>query len=98
MSMHDLTLATARDGLRRKRFSARELTAHFLDAIEVINPRINAFITVTPELALAQAAAADAALARGEAGPASGCCRSSGPKSSETERFEVMRLIASARI
>jgi aspartyl-tRNA(Asn)/glutamyl-tRNA(Gln) amidotransferase subunit A len=72
MSMHDLTLATARDGLRRKRFSARELTAHFLDAIEVINPRINAFITVTPELALAQAAAADAALARGEAGPLTG--------------------------
>jgi aspartyl-tRNA(Asn)/glutamyl-tRNA(Gln) amidotransferase subunit A len=66
MSMHDLTLAAARDGLRARKFSARELTGHFLAAINALNPRLNAFITVTPELALRHAEAADAALARGE--------------------------------
>jgi aspartyl-tRNA(Asn)/glutamyl-tRNA(Gln) amidotransferase subunit A len=67
MSMHELTLAAARDGLRAKTFSARELTDHFLAAIGALNPRLNAFITVTPELALQHAQAADAALARGDA-------------------------------
>jgi aspartyl-tRNA(Asn)/glutamyl-tRNA(Gln) amidotransferase subunit A len=66
MSFFDLTLAQARDGLRAKRFSARELTTAFLTAIEQLNPRLNAFLTVTAERALQQAAAADAALARGD--------------------------------
>ncbi|MCW3474909.1 Asp-tRNA(Asn)/Glu-tRNA(Gln) amidotransferase subunit GatA [Limobrevibacterium gyesilva] len=68
----ELTLVAARDGLRRKQFSARELTGAFLGAIEALNPRLNAFITVTPELALEHAAAADAALARGEQGNLTG--------------------------
>jgi aspartyl-tRNA(Asn)/glutamyl-tRNA(Gln) amidotransferase subunit A len=62
----DLTLAEARSGLRAGRFSSRELTQAFLDAIAVLNPKLNAFITVTGEAALAQADAADVALARGE--------------------------------
>jgi aspartyl-tRNA(Asn)/glutamyl-tRNA(Gln) amidotransferase subunit A len=66
MNMHELTLAEARDGLRARRFSAAELTGHFLDAIAAHNPALNAFITVTPELAMKHAAAADAALAKGE--------------------------------
>jgi aspartyl-tRNA(Asn)/glutamyl-tRNA(Gln) amidotransferase subunit A len=65
--MFDLTLAGARAALRRREFSARELTTAYLAAIEALNPRLNAYITVTPELALRQADAADAALARGEA-------------------------------
>jgi aspartyl-tRNA(Asn)/glutamyl-tRNA(Gln) amidotransferase subunit A len=67
MSFFDLTLAQAREGLRARRFSARELTAAFLSAIERLNPRLNAFLTVTAERALQQADAADSALARGEA-------------------------------
>ena len=70
--MFDLSLAAARDALRARKFSSRELTQAYLDAIAVLNPRVNAYITVTPERALAQADAADAALAGGEAGPLAG--------------------------
>ena len=70
--MFSLTLAETRAALRRRDFSARELTTAYLAAIAALNPRLNAFITVTPELALRQAAAADAALARGEAGALTG--------------------------
>ena len=68
----DFTLAGARAALRQRDISAVELTNHFLSAIDTLNPVLNAFITVTPELARAQAAAADAALARGEHGPLTG--------------------------
>ncbi len=70
--MFSLTLAGARDALRARHVSARELATACLGAIEALNPRLNAFITITPELALRQADAADAALARGAAGPLAG--------------------------
>jgi len=70
--MFDFTLAGARAALRARQVSARELTTAHLGAIEALNPGLNAFITVTPDLALRQAAAADAALARGEAGNLTG--------------------------
>jgi len=68
----DFTIANAVAALRRREFSARELTEAHLGAIDGLNVRINAFITLTPELALAQADAADHALARDEAGPLAG--------------------------
>ncbi len=61
-----LTLADARRKLRAKEISSVELTDAFLGAIERLNPQINAYITVTPDLAREQAKAADAALAKGE--------------------------------
>jgi aspartyl-tRNA(Asn)/glutamyl-tRNA(Gln) amidotransferase subunit A len=70
--MFDLTLAGARAALRRREFSAVELTEAYLDAIAALNPQLNAYITVTPDLALGHARAADAALARGEAGNLTG--------------------------
>ena len=63
----DLTIAEAAAALRRHDFSAQELTQAHLDATATLNPRLNAFITVTPERALQQAEAADAALASGGA-------------------------------
>src|SRR5271157_4843284 len=72
MSLSDLTIAAARDGLRARDFTARELTEAHLAAIAALNPRLNAFITVTGERALAQADAADEALARGEFAPLAG--------------------------
>ncbi len=68
----DLTIAEAAAALRKRDFTARELTQAHVDATEQLNPRLNAFITVTPERALQQADAADAALASGEAGPLAG--------------------------
>jgi aspartyl-tRNA(Asn)/glutamyl-tRNA(Gln) amidotransferase subunit A len=72
MSLTDLTLVEAREGLRKNDFSARELTGAYLEAIARLNPRLNAYLTVTDRQALAQAEKADAELARGEARPLTG--------------------------
>jgi aspartyl-tRNA(Asn)/glutamyl-tRNA(Gln) amidotransferase subunit A len=60
------------DDLRARRISATELTRHFLDRIERLDRALNAFISVTREQALAQAAAADRSLANGHATPLTG--------------------------
>ncbi len=70
--MHTKTLAELAQGLKRREFSSRELTQHFLDRIRRHDGTLNAFITVTPERALADADAADVALDRGEGGPLTG--------------------------
>ena len=59
--------------IRDKSASAVEATQSVLDRIADVNPRINALVDLMPEEALATAAAADRALARGEAvGPLHG--------------------------
>ena len=68
----DLTLAQARDGLRRRDFSALELTDAYLAAIEALNPKLNAYVLVTGEAARAQAKVADAALVAGTHAPLTG--------------------------
>ena len=66
--MHELSLEAIRSALARGEFSASEITAHFLERIARLDPALNAFITVDPEAALAQARAADTARAGGRAG------------------------------
>jgi aspartyl-tRNA(Asn)/glutamyl-tRNA(Gln) amidotransferase subunit A len=67
----DLTLADARSGLEKKKFSAVELTKAHVEAIEKARS-LNAFIVETPDRALAMAAESDALIAKGEARPLEG--------------------------
>ena len=64
--MMDWTLASARDALRSKAVSAVELTQQHLDAIEALNPTLNAYITGTGDQAIDQARAAEVRRAGGE--------------------------------
>jgi len=69
----DLSLVEAADGIQARKWSARELAEACLARIEALNPKLNAFISVEAEEALAAADAADAALAKGKkAGPLHG--------------------------
>ncbi|WP_373185362.1 Asp-tRNA(Asn)/Glu-tRNA(Gln) amidotransferase subunit GatA [Halopseudomonas sp.] len=65
--MHEHTLAQLSRALQSKTLSSVELTEHYLKRIEQLDPLLNSFITVAPELALAQAKAADARIAGGTA-------------------------------
>ncbi|MBN9309776.1 MAG: Asp-tRNA(Asn)/Glu-tRNA(Gln) amidotransferase subunit GatA [Devosia sp.] len=67
-----LTLAAARDGLKRKDFTSSELTGAYLKAIEGANPKLNAYVAVTAEQALEQAKASDGKLAAGQGGSLEG--------------------------
>jgi len=66
------TVAELSRSLARGEFSSTELTRDYLRRIKQFNGVYNAYITVTEELALAQAAAADQRRARGEHGPLTG--------------------------
>ncbi len=70
--MHTKSIAELGAGLRAGEFSSVELTRHFLDRIERLDTRLNSFITVTSESALAAAEAADQALKTGDDTPLTG--------------------------
>ncbi len=66
-----LTIAEVRERLRKKEFSALELTDAHLAAIERARA-LNAFVYETPDKAREMAQASDARLLRGEGGPLEG--------------------------
>jgi aspartyl-tRNA(Asn)/glutamyl-tRNA(Gln) amidotransferase subunit A len=66
MTLNTLSIAEARDLLRRREISARDLTMSCLAAIDT-SDELGAFVHRTPDIALDQARAADARLAAGEA-------------------------------
>jgi aspartyl-tRNA(Asn)/glutamyl-tRNA(Gln) amidotransferase subunit A len=68
--LYDLTIHEAADLLARREVSSRQLTQAVLDRIRQVEERIGAFVTVTEELALQQADAADKRIAAGDATPA----------------------------
>jgi aspartyl-tRNA(Asn)/glutamyl-tRNA(Gln) amidotransferase subunit A len=70
--MINASLKALAAALADRKISSVELATLFLDRIERLNPRLNAFITTDPEKSLAMARAADARLARGEGGPLTG--------------------------
>jgi aspartyl-tRNA(Asn)/glutamyl-tRNA(Gln) amidotransferase subunit A len=73
MNLSDLTLTATAGQIARREISSLALTRAFLARIGQHDPQINAFITVTPDLALRQAEAADRDLEAGNpAGPLHG--------------------------
>ncbi|HRL93681.1 MAG TPA: Asp-tRNA(Asn)/Glu-tRNA(Gln) amidotransferase subunit GatA [Pseudomonas sp.] len=66
--MQQLTLAEIARALAAKEFSASELSSHLLARIKALDPQLNSFISLTEELAMSQAKAADARRAAGESG------------------------------
>src|SRR5690242_20600301 len=66
-----LTLAEARERLRKKEITALELTDAHIGAVEAARA-LNAFVKETPEHAREMARASDARLQKGEGGPLEG--------------------------
>ena len=67
-----LSVQEAHSHLTSRQISSVELTQACLDRIEAVEDRVQSFLTLTPETALAQAEAADRMLAAGEGGPLTG--------------------------
>ncbi|HEX9013945.1 MAG TPA: amidase, partial [Anaerolineaceae bacterium] len=65
----DLSITEAVQALRSGEISSRELTSACLERIDRLEPHLHAFITLTPDLALRQAAQADARLASARRAP-----------------------------
>jgi len=60
------TISTVREALTTKQLSARELTKAFYERIGHENPKLNAYLALSPERAYAQADRVDAAIAKGD--------------------------------
>jgi aspartyl-tRNA(Asn)/glutamyl-tRNA(Gln) amidotransferase subunit A len=72
IDLGSLTLREAASLLADREVSSVELTHAVLDRIERVDADVKAFVTVTPDEALAQARQADARIASGDAGPLTG--------------------------
>jgi len=69
---NQLTIHEAHELLKARKLSSVELTKICLERIGQIEPRVQALVTVTEELALQQAQKADELLAAGDTGPLTG--------------------------
>jgi aspartyl-tRNA(Asn)/glutamyl-tRNA(Gln) amidotransferase subunit A len=67
--LHELTIHEALTGMRAGEFSSVELTNALLARIDAVDPQVQAYLTVTREVALRQAQAADDRRTRGEEAP-----------------------------
>ena len=70
--LYKLTIHEARTLLDQRELSSVELAQSYLERIERLEPRVKAYVRVTPERALKQARQADALIAHGEALPLTG--------------------------
>ena len=66
MNIFDMTIHELHIALKGKHFSSLEATKAMLARIDAVEPRVGSFITVTPDQALADAAAADTRIAAGK--------------------------------
>ena len=73
MSLHSLTIHEAGRLLRERQITSLELTQALLARVEAVDPKVQAYLSVTADAALAAARAADERYRRGEArGPLDG--------------------------
>ncbi|MBV9982466.1 amidase family protein, partial [Bradyrhizobium sp.] len=63
--LHELTLTEAAGLISTRKLSPVEYTASLLARIEALDPQLNAFITRTPDVAIAAARTAEAEIMRG---------------------------------
>ena len=72
-ALHERTAVELRDLLAAGELTPTEVTEHFLDRVDRLNPQVGAFATVTPERARKRAAALEEARAAGSGqGPTPG--------------------------
>jgi aspartyl-tRNA(Asn)/glutamyl-tRNA(Gln) amidotransferase subunit A len=72
MKLNELTIHEARRRLQDGEISSTELTRTVLDRIDSADEKVGAFLTVAGEMAMAQAEAADQAMAGGDTPPLTG--------------------------
>ena len=72
MKLHELTIDDAHKLLKKGEISSRELTRAVFDRIDAVEGKIDAFVTLSEELAMQQAEVADVSLANGECSPLTG--------------------------
>ena len=65
--IHRMTLSQLKRNLEAKNLSSREITESFLKRISETNKSLNAFITITEDLAVSQSIEADEIIANGKA-------------------------------
>ena len=65
--MHTLTIKQMSQKLHAGEFTSVQLTQYYLDRISKFDPELNAYVTVTPELAISMAKEADQRIAQGNA-------------------------------
>ena len=65
--IHRMTLSQLKRNLGAKNLSSKEITESFLKRISKTNKSLNAFITITEDLAISQSVEADEIIAKGEA-------------------------------
>jgi aspartyl-tRNA(Asn)/glutamyl-tRNA(Gln) amidotransferase subunit A len=66
MELTNLTIKEAHQGLKKKEFSALELCKNYLDKIEKENKKIQAFLTISKDLAISQAKKVDEIISGGQ--------------------------------
>ncbi len=65
--MYHLTAHEIRDNIRNKKMSSQEITKAFLDRIDAVESKVESFVSVLPEEAMASAKKVDEKIAAGEA-------------------------------
>jgi aspartyl-tRNA(Asn)/glutamyl-tRNA(Gln) amidotransferase subunit A len=72
MKLHELSIQQAHGLLKNKEISSRDLTRAIFNRIDAFEPKIDAFITISKEIAMQQAGEADDLIAKGKCAPLTG--------------------------